>query len=189
MSYPSYAVLDGAGNLKNVLCVGMGTSDNLIRLVSLAYERAMVDVGVIFSHADRHTIANNTIFNYLLKTPASPAHVELLGLSFIASSTPINVSIYEDTIVSANGTAETLWNNNRNLSTNTPGSLLYLSPTVTSVGTELILTACPGAKSTAGSYRQDDRIILKASANYLFRFENVSGAAADVAIKLIIGED
>ena len=184
----SHVVLDGNGSLKYILSLDTGVSSDPIRLISMPYHDAMVDLGVIFTHADRHTIANNATFSYLIKTPASPAHVELLNVSVDATASPVYIDFYEDAIVSANGTQEFLLNNNRQSSA-TSQTLLYMSPTITSVGTEIFHLVAEGDKTTGGFVGHKHRVILKPSANYLLQFQNVSGVSSVLGLTVQIGED
>jgi hypothetical protein len=184
----THTVLDGGGVLRYVQSLGAGSSTDPLRLITMSYVDALVDLGKVFAHADRHTIANNGIFFYLIKTPSSPAHVELIGLDVATSSAPIYVDFKETAIVSANGTAETLYNQNRQ-STQSPGTLLYLSPTVTDEGVTIRENAIFGEKNIGGVTSTHDRIVLKPATNYLLRIQNVSGANATVKIKVQIGED
>ena len=132
----SHSVLDGNANLKYVLSLDTGTSNDPLRLVTMPYHDAMIDLGLIFTHSDRHTVANNITFTYLIKTPANPAHVELLEVSVVATAVPLYIEFYENAIVSANGTQEFLLNNNRQSSVSST-TLLYMGPTITSVGEEV----------------------------------------------------
>lgn len=187
----SHVVLDGQGSLKYVFSLGTGTSDDPYRIVMQDYERALVDREKIFFHTDRHSLSNNQIFYYLIKTPASPAHVELLRVGCASTSSPINIDVYKDGIVSANGTAETLWNSNQQSSV-AASTLLYVSPTVTDDGVNFISLVNPGEKSIGSALTtltDGDRIILNHSTNYLLKFENVSGATALIGFDIKIGED
>lgn len=96
---------------------------------------------------------------------------------------------YEGTLVSANGTAINLFDSNR-ITGNTPLAAVYDSPTITNDGTilaEALLQA--GEKQRAvTSTEQGDRIILKATTNYLLRLTNKSGGAIDASIVVDFNE-
>ena len=184
----SHVVLDGNGSLKYILSLDTGVSSDPIRLISMPYHDAMIDLGVIFTHSDRHTVANNATFTYLMKTPASPAHIELLEVSVDASASPIYIDFYENAIVSANGTQEFLLNNNRQSSASST-TLLYMGPTITSVGDEIFHLVNSGDKTTGGFVEHKHRTILKPSCNYLVQFQNVSGVSSVLGLTIQIGED
>ena len=184
----SHTVLDGSGNLKHVYSIGSGTSNEPIRIATMPYQHAVIEDGKVFQHIDRHSITNNGVFNYLIKTPASPAHVELLRLAATSKSSPVYVDLFENGVVSANGTSESLFNLNRQ-STTAPQTLLYMAPTVTSDGPSLMQGESTGDKNVGGLVDWDSRMILKPSTNYLVRYQNVSGATAVVSLTIVIGED
>ena len=176
----TYQVLDGSGLLKYVYGLGTGTSGDPYRLVSKRYSNALCEDGKIFVHNDRHTIANGATFYYLLKTPASPIKVTLYELSISANAVPISYDFFEDAILSANGTIDLAFNNNRQIGT-ASATALYYTPTVTSTGTALLSDIINGDKTTGGSSTGEFRVVLKASANYLLAIINNSGVSSTIA--------
>lgn len=96
---------------------------------------------------------------------------------------------YEGTLVSANGAAINLFDSNR-VTGNTPLAAVYDSPTITNDGTilaEALLQS--GEKQRAvTSTESGDRLILKATTNYLIRLTNKSGGAIDVDLNVDFNE-
>ena len=185
----SHVVLDGAGVLQHVHSMGEGTSGEPLKMVVYNHIDADVDLGVIFTHSDRHIVSNNNSFYYLLKTPPSPIHVELISFSVTANGGPVFCEIYEDAIVSANGTLEGFLNNNRQLNI-ASSCLLYESPTVTDEGLLLITSETGGEKGKGGIQAgTDQRWVFDFSSNYLIKLENKSGATVDLAVTIVVGED
>jgi hypothetical protein len=183
----TYKILDGEGTLRYVKTLGSGAVNDPYSSVTIDGYQVTVDEGKAFFHADRHVISNNAEMRYLLKTGTT--HSELYTLSMSTSSAPVRIEVFEGTLVSANGSTETLHNMNRQ-SASASTNLLYLNPTVTSDATELLSLQLEGAKNI-GSHDTlfHGRMIFKASENYMIRITNTSGATATVSILLEIGED
>ena len=176
----TYSVLDGTGALKNIYGLGTGTTGDPYRLVSNYYTQALNENGKYFIYNDRHSTANNATILYLLKTPANPLDVTLLSLGFAATACPLSYDFYEDAVVSANGTLDTLYNNNRQLLT-ANNTLIYATPTVTSNGTALFGGVVTGDKTIGGVINLEFNTILKASVNYLLSVTNSSGVTSNIA--------
>lgn len=114
---------------------------------------------------------------------ATPTH-EFLGIvpagvfphfrSITVSSDggPVDVDLYEGTTVSANGTAITPYNNNRNSGT-TAAMTVFESPTITTDGTLLEPIIIPGTKQQ-GSFGSEasNEWNLKADTIYMIRITN-----------------
>lgn len=94
-----------------------------------------------------------------------------------------DVELFEDTTVSADGTALTSFNLNRN-SANTSTISFFHTPTVTSPGTQLFLewNAAGSGGQTAGSEGTFDEFELAKGKNYLLRVTNRSGGAKNIGI-------
>ena len=186
----TYSVLDADGIKRYFTALGAGTADDPYVSMPIPYERGLVDLGSVFLHSDRHTVANNGTFTYLIITPSSPAHVELLEIGLVTGSSPIYIDFFENTVVTANGTAEGLLNLNRQSATGA-STLLYMSPTFNAgaEGTKIFEYMIHGEKNIGGTNSEYDRIILKPAYKYLIKIQNVSGANTTVAIKIVIGED
>lgn len=86
------------------------------------------------------------------------------------------VELYEDTEVSANGTAVGVRNRNRNVSGGNT-TLVYHTPTITADGTKLVekWVGSEGWKEDlSGSTRGNSEFMLKQGSNYLIRLTAVS---------------
>lgn len=132
----------------------------------------------------KYTVAN-TATHYFLMSVAAATYPHLRALNISATAAPLDVYLYESPTTSANGTAITVKNYNRN-SASVGNILCYDGPTVSVDGTELEYFLIPGAKQTGGSGEDGIQIewILKPSTNYLIKVVNNSGASSDFALKL-----
>ena len=186
----SHTVLDGGGTLRHVLSLDAGTEAAPLRLVTMDYNAALVDMGLVFGFSGRLTLANGATIDHLITTPAAPAHCEFYVLAVDTTSSPIYADLYEGAIVSANGTNVTggVINYNRE-STRATSMTIHQSPTVTDVGSVIHSMLVSGAKSVGGGNGAEGRLVLKPSTKYLMRLVNASGASATLGIRLVFGED
>jgi len=182
----SHTAKDGSGNLVYVRSLGAGTVGDPLELTTMPRGQVCIELGNAYQSAKRYTIANNGTLDILLKTPAS-SKVIMTKLAVDTSAAPLEMDLREDVIVSANGTAITMYNLNRQ-SSNAASSLLYQSPTVTDTGTPIVEMELNGDKDFGGSGARDCGMILDASTSYLIRINNTSGAAATMAIDIRISE-
>jgi hypothetical protein len=128
--------------------------------------------------------ANGATLDFLLAVPAGTyPHVQTMILTFGRGD--IDFVAYEDTTVSANGSALTLQNVNRT-SSNTPSLALYASPTVTDPGTQIFELWVPPTTTGTGQSAngiagigQGSEWILNDDRNYLVRITNNSGVSVD----------
>jgi len=160
------------------------TELNAVRVIS--NDNSMVHQGKGFSHHKLNSVTTGSTLDYLFITPTDK-DIHFRAWSVKSSDGPISITVYEDTIVSANGVAVALGNNNRQ-STITPMITCYTAPTVTSVGnvmmTDFIGVTGGGAHVTVGEAAADDtEWLLKKGAKYLFRITNTSGSTASVVHK------
>jgi len=180
-------IINGAGTLTNVFALGDGSAGDPYRYAPMDYHDALVDRGVVFAHSERYTLANGATVDHLLGVPGT-VHAELLSLEIVTSAAPLNIDFYEAAIVSANGTARTPRNLNRQSALGSACSLHY-APTVTDTGVAILSTLVSGDKSIGGRMNTSGRIILKANEKYLLRIQNASGGNASFALLLRWGED
>lgn len=135
-------------------------------------------------------VANGASVNVLMRTPADNfPHWNRAKFSFGRGDW--DVLTFEDTVVSADGTPITnIKNTNRN-STNTPGLLIFSSPTITDDGDPMhILWAVPtgtGQGNTIGisDVSNGEEWIMKPATNYMVRLTNNSGAASDMSYEFL----
>ena len=100
-------------------------------------------------------------------------------------SSAVVLEIYESTTTSADGTSLPVFNKNRN-SSNTPGTVISVGPTITDVGTQIKRAAItsPSGSSVVFSQSKSGEWILKPATKYLVRITNNSGGAIDFNITI-----
>lgn len=133
-------------------------------------------------------LADNADLDILLVVPADGSMQVGFGFALGGDGT---AEFFEDTIVSANGTALTAVNRNRN-SSNVATMLVFEGPTVTGDGVLLSASIVPGGegkKDSIGSGGGQADVILKRGANYLFRLTNLSGAVQIASVTVNWVED
>lgn len=138
-----------------------------------------VHSGTAYVHRAFHNIVKNGTFDHLIITPNTTkwGHVTI-SVEGVTSS--IEVMLYEDTTVSANGALMTVFNRNRNYADNNT-MLIYGTPTVTGVGTLLADNVFGAGKNSAGGGGRDgNEIVLKQNTLYLLRVNERNIQATDV---------
>ena len=146
--------------------------------------------GKVFIHSDRHSgLADAAIFDYLLRVPAGePDRQVHLRFNFIGKantgSLDIDICLYKDTVVSADGSSEPVVSTN-DANVLTSGVLLFEGPTVTDIGTLKTCNLIVGEKKSASSKEQavPEWILAPDGSNernYLFRMVNNSGGTVDI---------
>ena len=153
---------------------------------SVGVWEVMAHIGRMFIHGGPQSVANNASYDHMLVTPAS--EVDLVEFTIEIDGAPFTVWLYEDTVVSAYGTAQTFANLSR-VSANTNQTLLFHSPTVTSVGTIVRHKIVPGTGAGGGVGESgNSHIRLKPNTNYLLRMTNNSGASRNTGVTIKICE-
>ena len=132
-------------------------------------------------------LANGANLDLLIRLPAGVIrHVVLV--EFAPSDAPLDVFLYEDTTVSADGTAVNIRNHNRTAADPTV-DLMFVGPTVTGVGTLLHQQYIPstgalGGQSAGQIVGSDDQEWILGSPTteklYMWRVTNNSGGAIDI---------
>jgi hypothetical protein len=180
-------IVNGNGALTYAFSLGDGSAANPYRYAPMEYHDALVDLGIVFTHSSRYTLANSATIDFLFTTPLN-AHVELLQLDIFTTSAPLNFDLYKGAIVSANGTQKTAINNNFQSGLSTSCSL-YSSPTITDVGTDVLSIIVTGDKTSGGIAGFRFRLILNTNEKHIIRIQNVSGGNANISIVLTWSED
>lgn len=152
--------------------------------------------GKVFLHSDKHTgVTNGANFDTLIIVPAGNAdrQIHLRFAYSLAGATPgtdveADLTLYKDTVVSANGDAELIVSNN-DANVKATGVTIFTSPTIDtepadlgSIKAETLITA---ARRTGGS---QDQIVPEwvlapdgtSARNYLLRLTNNSGGTISV---------
>ena len=149
------------------------------------FDHAMIHLGKGFTHVSRHNaLAAAASFDHLLVTGPHPVHMRVLHVQ--SEGAPVSFIYYEDTVVSANGTAAGIGNNNR-VSSIVSECSMYHGPTVTDVGNELGQDFYPnigggGNSGTVGTLAGGEWI-LKPNTNYLIRFTNEDAQPTDFVVQ------
>ena len=152
-------------------------------LVFVEKRHQRVHVGKAFSCSHlSSSVANGTNLDVLMKTGAYTVHLVYTA----AVSAEFEIRLYEDTIISSDGTFLPVLNKNRG-SVNTTTLLAFLGPTVTGIGTELRVNLLPGAqkdKEVGAILGEFPEYNLKPDTNYLIRLSNTSGGTSKVAMDI-----
>lgn len=148
-------------------------------------EHHEVHAGSHYFIKDFTDLGNGATQDILIVTPDETAWAHLVLA--VTHELEASVQFYEDTVVSANGTEQTIFNSNRN-SSNTAGCKIYEGPTVTTVGTLLEQDQKGSAKKFGGAGRSADEIILKQNTNYLLRTTNQTASDNLVNWELVFYE-
>ncbi len=115
-----------------------------------------------YAYRNELGVGMGTNRDFLLITPNTSTRIHLF---FDINSTKIfSYYLYEGTTVSANGTAMTALNNERN-SANAASLLVYRAPTITTVGTELLSNNTNALRT----FSRDEEFVLKQNTLYLLR--------------------
>ena len=163
-------------------------------VTTISEPHRMTHDGFMFHVSYKHeTIVNGGTEDILLKVPAgSFPHLNRVNVN--AGAGDININLYEATTVSADGTALSVHNTNRN-STNVSAMLVYNAPTVTDVGTEIHHQWIPPSATGTGlsvdgitNAEQGEEWLLAQNENYLIRLENTSGNTIDAWIEILFYE-
>ena len=122
------------------------------------------------------TVASGTNYDVMIVTGTTKEiHLKDISVNVLKNAAAGNTQfqLFEGITVSANGTALTVFNNNRR-SSMAADFVSYHSPTVTGTGTQLLgyLTHNDWETYIAPSYTNTWEIILKTNAKYLLRFYN-----------------
>ena len=124
--------------------------------------------GVRFFHQESYSLVKSGTIDHLIVTPDTSNWCHMvIGINNTLAS--IEVILYEDTVASANGTEDAVFNRNRNSATvNT--TLLFTAPTITDVGVRLTENVLGTGKNTPGGEAMDaEEIMLKQNTKYLLR--------------------
>lgn len=144
-------------------------------LVTVDDINAHIRAGVVYTHIDVHEVANGASYYHMIVTPNSTLKPQF---TYSVSATgECQIFLYEAPTTTANGTATSNYNHDRNNATaNTV--LIYHQPTVTSDGTMLEEAKIGGSGGNKqGANNASDRWILKINTKYLVKV--ISNASAN----------
>lgn len=120
----------------------------------------------------------------VLFTMAAGVILHLTNVEYTLDEAPVLVELYENVVTSADGTAALVSNHNR-LSSNTPGSVVTIGPTITDIGDLLHERYIPAAgKDTGLVVKGADREWILGNTGtpnkYLWRITNNTPAAITI---------
>ena len=138
-------------------------------MACLDYEHVEIHSGDHYFIKDWTDIPGSSTVDFLVVTPNTTkwAHM-IIEFTFEAEA---NITVYEGATTSADGTAITINNRQRN-SVNTAGITAYTGPTVTTTGTAIARYKYGSGKSTGGAARASAELVLKQNTKYLIRVVN-----------------
>ena len=158
--------------------------------VTTPHDHQKVHLGDLFTFDHYGTVASGGTLNYLITPNAT---LNLHSSFAITVSGAARIYLYENPAGSA-GTAIPLYNLNRD-STNTISATVKHTPTISDAGTISIVNGryiAAGAgvpNRIGGELREDIEIILDAGKTYLYRYENISGAAGTISFYGVVYEE
>lgn len=150
-----------------------------LRTISTIHEKIHKGEVHIFSHIEE-SVANNSSLDIFLKSGAAYAHSIFNGN---ATGDSI-IEIFEDSVISNDGTVIPIKNKNRNIS-ETNIFTAFEGPTISDDGTSLIpvfLSGGSGGIRVGASSEERDEFVLKLNTNYIIRITNKSGVPATLSI-------
>lgn len=160
------------------------TFDNISGSISTnPIQHVRVHTGVTFQASYKSPeggdIGDNSVLNIFIQTGVNFNH-------FVFSTTSGGTSelfIFEDTVVSADGTPLAVWNMNRPKSIVSTSQVSH-TPTITSDGTRIHNSLMPGGTGNnrlpGGTARPGTEWILSPNTNYLIRIVNRAGSSQPI---------
>ena len=154
------------------------------------HEHRMIHDGFAFHITHRvASLANGAALEGLISVPAD-SFPHLTGMLFTFGAGDVDIETFEGTTTSADGTAVTTFNRNRNSSI-TPAISVFHTPTITADGTQIHDRLVPPTGNGVGnregvvSPNLGEEWILKPSTKYLVRVTNNSGGAIKLTMEML----
>lgn len=146
--------------------------------------------GKLFIHSDRHNgLVNGANLDYLIRIPAGNADRQAhMRFNFIGKAITgtldVDIILYKDSIVSADGSVEPIVSTNDAIVKST-GVTIFEGPTITDIGTFKAQTMMSGEKKGASSKEQvvPEWVLAPDGVNernYIIRITNNSGGDVDI---------
>ena len=163
-------------------------------VITITEPHALIHAGKVWHWSGKVTgILNAGTVDFLFKVPeATYPHIHRMRAN--VGRGDIDIVSYKDTTVSADGTPLVTDNLNQN-STNDAGMLMFSTPTVTAIGTEIHRLWVPPTSAGVGQTVQGvsgatagEEWILKPNTNYLQRLTNNSGSTIDAWVEVMFYE-
>jgi hypothetical protein len=163
------SVLYGKANDNNLGVYPLKMDNMTLALTTIDYAHHEIHAGDHFACNSYIAVARNSAKQMAIITPNTATYSHLL-IDIDVTAGELLYVMTEDATISANGTACTVANNNRNL-TKTSGTLVFINPTATAGSTVLMQKYFGATKSNGGgSSRNEMELILKANTKYLLTF-------------------
>jgi len=149
---------------------------------SIEHAHAEIHEGNHFYYRQYITLLKAATYDILLVTPNTTrwAHFSRAIESLVSSCI---FTLYEGVVTSSNGTPLTVVNRNRN-STTTNSTLIYHTPTITNVGTNISQAIVGAGKGLGGTSRDENEAVLKQNTKYLCRITETNVNNTEVNILL-----
>lgn len=157
--------------------------------ITMEWSHHKVHAGKMFS-VDYYaaSVASSGNADLLLTVGAKEAHIVFDA----AGGAELQVLLYEDPNATG-GTPVTVYNANRSTGWETPALTIAHTPSITAVGTNVLVSKVvpggSGGNKTGGSVRNGSERILRASTKYLIRATNKSTGAVNVSISIEFYEE
>jgi len=159
-------------------------------VTTITSDHRQVHDGMVFHITNRvASLANAGEHDILVDVPAF-TYPHIRAAIFSLSDSPCDIEAYEGTTTSADGSALTALNRNRN-STKTSSTTFYTGPTITGAGTQIHDRYVPDAGGQGSNQigvitpTFGEEWILKPSTKYLLRLTNNSGGAITLSYEII----
>lgn len=162
IGYKRVELDDGLGNT-----IGVDKATRSIQTIDYAHHE--IHEGDHYFVKGWMDLTNAQVFDFLATTPDTLKWAHML-VEFSAEAES-HITIYEGTTTSADGTAVTAVNRDRN-SSNTAGLVVTHTPTITGVGTQIASYKMGSSQKTGGTVRANAELILKQNTKYLIRITN-----------------
>lgn len=137
--------------------------------------------GIFFTTSDLVLALTADTSEEILLVTTAPLHVRM----HVSVSAQSLVRLYEDTAVSANGSALPIRNRKRTATRTAQAVSIFRAPTITSDGTVLFEGFVPGGErvqATGAHLSVFQEWIFKPNANYMIRLTNTSGGNEDISV-------
>lgn len=152
--------------------------DDFGSLKVVGREHSAVHEGLSFNYsASASGIATNAVVRFLGRTGDITSHLWSFFVS--VDQAPMIVEFFEAPTVTADGTAQTALNRNRQ-STATPLMQVFANPTVSADGTKLFESRIFGDQKTVTSETLEGEWLLKKNTDYMFKITNLSNQTANL---------
>ena len=162
------------------------TDEHIPHVTSIDWEHELVHEGKMFSISGVLTALGAGATGYFHGlTDSEIVHFRQAAIG--VTGAPVDITFYEDATVSANGSAITSRNRNRN-SSNTATLQSFIGPTITDLGTAIEVGQIPVAgpsKQSGEASLFGTEWVLKNSTSYLIEITNNDSQAIDVGYNFL----